>query len=122
MLLDLPLLELPHRLKKKTVSPADLLQECFSAIDIHQPILNALITQADRASLLKSAAALTIDHPLSGLPYIIKDGYLTAGLRTTAASNVLKNYIPQYSATLVNRLNLAGALIVGKSNMDAWGH
>jgi len=122
MLLDQSLLQLHAQLKKKTVSPADLLAECFASIDAHQPKLNALITQADRKSLLKTAASVPITQTLSGIPYVIKDGYLTAGLRTTAASNVLKDYIPQYSATLVKKLSQASALIVAKTNMDAWGH
>lgn len=60
--------------------------------------------------------------PLSGKTFVLKDSYVTEGIKTTAASKVLENYIPQYSATVYKRLIDAGATLVGKMNMDAWGH
>ena len=53
---------------------------------------------------------------------IYKDLFLTKGIRTTASSNVLREYIPQYSATVVNKLEAAGSITLGKSNNDAWAH
>jgi aspartyl-tRNA(Asn)/glutamyl-tRNA(Gln) amidotransferase subunit A len=114
--------ELHYQLKSKLLSPVELLKSCFTAIDKSDPTLNAFITQIDRDQLLKQAAGLTIDHPLSGIPYVLKDAYLTSGIRTTAASNMLKNYIPQYDATLYKKLSATGALLLGKTNQDAWGH
>lgn len=62
------------------------------------------------------------EYPLFGVVISLKDIYLTKGIRTTASSNVLKDYIPPYSATIVERLEKAGAIIIGKTNHDAWAH
>lgn len=59
---------------------------------------------------------------LAGVPFIAKDNYLTSGIETTAASNILKGYIPPYSATVIERLEAEGAILVGKANLDAFAH
>ena len=122
MLIDEPILSLHPKLKTRQISSADLVQECFQQIDKLNPELNVFITQSDRKALKKQAESVSIIHPLSGIPYVLKDVYLTANLRTTAGSNVLQNYVPQYDATLVKKLSSAGALLLGKTNQDAWGH
>jgi aspartyl-tRNA(Asn)/glutamyl-tRNA(Gln) amidotransferase subunit A len=63
-----------------------------------------------------------IDLPMLGIPFSIKDNFLTEGIHTTASSKVLENFIPPYSATVVERLMSAGIVILGKTNMDAWAH
>lgn len=60
--------------------------------------------------------------PLSGIPLGIKDLFSTKGIKTTAGSKVLENYIPVYDATVVSRLKEANAVVLGKTNQDAWGH
>jgi aspartyl-tRNA(Asn)/glutamyl-tRNA(Gln) amidotransferase subunit A len=62
------------------------------------------------------------DQPLFGVTVGYKDLYLTKGVKTTAASKVLENYIPQYSASVVERLEAAGTVMLGKNNCDAWAH
>lgn len=122
MLLENSITQLHSQLKTRQISPEDLLNECFSNIDKHDSNLNVFITQADRQKLLKKAQNIKIENMLSGIPYVLKDAYNTKNLRTTAGSNVLENYIAPYSATLVNKLEDSGALLLGKTNQDAWGH
>ena len=70
----------------------------------------------DRARQLDAAA--TITGPLHGVPIAIKDNMCTAGVPTTASSKILRGFIPPYNATVVERLESAGAVIVGKTNLD----
>ena len=122
MLTNDSILSLHSKLKAKQISPAELLEDCFTAIDKSNPTINAFITQSDRVSLKHQAQSISITHPLSGIPYVLKDAFVTKGLRTTAASNVLRDYVPQYTATLVDKLSESGSLLLGKTNQDAWGH
>ena len=81
-----------------------------------QPRLNALIT-LDQAGALK-AAACAPSGVLEDLVIAHKDLFCTAGLRTTAGSKMLAEFVPPYSATVVERLHAAGAISIGKANMD----
>lgn len=58
------------------------------------------------------------DYPLAGVPVAVKDNICTRNLRTTCGSRILRNYLPPYNATAVERLELAGAIIIGKANCD----
>ncbi|NLG06292.1 MAG: Asp-tRNA(Asn)/Glu-tRNA(Gln) amidotransferase subunit GatA [Candidatus Pacebacteria bacterium] len=62
------------------------------------------------------------DRQLKGLPIAVKDNFCSKKLATTAASKVLENFIPQYESTVTERLQKAGGVIIGKSNLDAWAH
>ena len=88
-----------------------------------QPRLNAYITFNDQAENAAEKADRLIAKggdipPLCGIPIAVKDNISTKGLRTTCASKMLENYIPPYSATAVELLEAAGAVIIGKTNMD----
>lgn len=63
-----------------------------------------------------------LTKPLQGIPFAIKDNFLTVGLTTTASSNIIKNYNPQYESTVTKKLLEAGAIFLGKTNMDAFAH
>ena len=90
--------------------------------------LNAFITFSEGFAFEKAAKVdkLIEDNqpigPLAGIPIGLKDLYSTKGIRTTAGSKVLEDYVPSYDATVVTKLKDAGSVIIGKTNQDAWGH
>ena len=61
-------------------------------------------------------------NPLAGIPLALKDLYSTVGIKTTAGSKVLENYVPVYDATVVTLLKDANTVLIGKTNLDAWAH
>lgn len=127
MLLDASISELARGLRKRDFSSADLIKECYENIEKINPVVNALITVTDKDKALKNAREKDQQlnkstSPLHGIPFVLKDAYVTKGIKTTAASKVLETYTPQYSATVYQKLLDAGAILVGKANMDAWGH
>jgi aspartyl-tRNA(Asn)/glutamyl-tRNA(Gln) amidotransferase subunit A len=104
-------------------SAADVCTDALTRIAALNPQLNAFNTViADRAM----ARAEAIDRepqrwrdaPLAGVPIALKDNLCTRGVRTTASSRMLEHYLPPYDATVVTRLEQAGAVIVGKTNCD----
>jgi aspartyl-tRNA(Asn)/glutamyl-tRNA(Gln) amidotransferase subunit A len=84
--------------------------------------LNAWISRCDPQSLQAAADAIDVHAanaaPLAGIPYAHKDLFCTAGVRTTCASRMLEHFVPPYSATVHERIEAAGALLLGKANLD----
>ena len=109
-------------IKSKELDPVDLIKECYANIDKYQDKLNALITVRDKKDVLADLKKCDPNGGLFGIPFVMKDGYVTKGIKTTAASKILNNFIPPYSATVYERLITAGAILIAKTNMDAWGH
>ncbi len=112
-------------LKEKQFSSVELVNVCLE--QIRKRDLNAFITVCEKEALGQAKAADELikdgqDLPLLGVPIAIKDIFCTKGIRTTASSKVLENYVPQYDATVVKKLKDAGAIIIGKTNCDAWAH
>jgi aspartyl-tRNA(Asn)/glutamyl-tRNA(Gln) amidotransferase subunit A len=111
-------------LETKKISARELASEFYRRIDQRNPELNAYLAlspdrayaQADRvdASLARGEAL----PPLAGVPIAIKDVLSTRGVRTTCGSKILETYVPPYDATAVERLENAGAVILGKTNCD----
>lgn len=89
---------------------------------------NALISlTAERAKDRAKAIDEKVKHgeetgALAGVPFVVKDNFLTFGGKTTAASNMLKNFDAPYQATAIEKLEAAGAICIGKANLDAFGH
>ncbi|MCJ7827889.1 aspartyl/glutamyl-tRNA amidotransferase subunit A, partial [Patescibacteria group bacterium] len=119
-----------QELKKGQTSSVQLVNESLAGIKKYDKQLKAFVTVTSESALEAAKAsdeliAKGVDwtqKPLLGVPVAIKDNFCTKGVRTTASANVLKNFIPPYSATVVSRLIEAGAILVGKTNMDAWAH
>lgn len=127
MSLDLrrPLAELAAEVGSGKLTAAALVQASLDAIaaDDHHAVLETNPLALDRARLLD--ADIKVGKPagrLAGVPFIAKDNFLTLGTRTTAASNILKPFKAPYQATVVEKLEAEGAIMVAKSNLDAFAH
>ena len=117
--LDLELKEINKLLKEKKITPTTLVEECFERIEANKD-LNAFIT-LDKENALKRAKELEEKEVSSityGIPIAIKDNIVTKGLRTTAASKMLDNFMPIYDADVIKKINDNDMIIVGKANMD----
>lgn len=108
------------QLKKKEISHAELVADLKTALDKNNQQLNVFLTLNEQQAA--DAAAASTDSPLAGIPIALKDNISTQGLRTTASSTVLDNYIPPFDSTVVRKLKTAGAVVQGKTNLDAWAH
>lgn len=115
--------ELRNLIKNKDVSAVELTTYFLDRIDRIDGNINAFIT-IDRDMALKGAREVDkeisrgIIKPLSGIPVAYKDNICINGMRTTCASKMLSNFVPPYSATVYDKLTEAGAIPIGKTNMD----
>ena len=115
--------QISELLRKGSLSPVELTEECLARIEKLNPMLNAFITvTAESARAQARQAEADIRHgdwrgPLHGVPLALKDLIDTAGVRTTAASSQFKDRIPSEDAEVVRRLKEAGAVLLGKQNL-----
>ena len=86
-----------------------------------QARLNAAVTFVDPKEQLKELEAIGADAAMYGMPVVLKDNVNTKGIRTTASSRILDNYIPVYNAHIVDKLQAAGAVVIAKASMDELG-
>jgi aspartyl-tRNA(Asn)/glutamyl-tRNA(Gln) amidotransferase subunit A len=128
----LTLVEALEGLKTGKFSSIDLTKSCIGAIKKYDKKIKAFVTVTDSLALKqaeeadreieKEGAVVFEAKPLLGIPYVCKDNYSTKDILTTASSNILKNYIPPYESTVTGKLKDAGAVLLGKTNMDAFAH
>lgn len=110
---------LHDKLVNKEVTAQDLTDQTIDKIKANKETLNTFITVNDKASEdAKKIDEEGIKGLLSGIPIAIKDNIVTKGIKTTAASKILYNFMPVYSATVLEKLEAAGAIDVGKTNLD----
>ncbi|MGH2417506.1 MAG: amidase, partial [Candidatus Limnocylindria bacterium] len=115
------------RIRRRELSPVEVTQAYLDRIERWNPVLNAYITvTADQALVAAREAegevmAGRYRGPLHGIPFGVKDQIYTTGVRTTAASPILADFVPDRNATVVDRLDEAGAILIGKQNLDEWG-
>jgi len=122
------ILELSTALRKRQLSPVELTRECLKRIERLNPARNAFILVADELAMEQAQRAEDeIAHgnwrgPLHGIPIGLKDLIDTAGIPTTAASELYKHRIPTQSAEVVERLEAAGAVLIGKQNLHEFAY
>lgn len=104
--------EIRKALDEQTVTSDALFKESVSLAKQYQPTYNAFVTILEEKKEYDSSTIL------SGIPYALKDNISTKGILTTSSSNILKNYVPVYNATVYQKLEDAGAVLMGKTVLD----
>lgn len=124
MNLPLTIKETQEGLLKKKFSAVELVDAYLARINKYNKELNVFLTISEDKAYKKAKEIDNLESKpqLFGVTVAHKDLFLTKGIRTTAASNVLKDYVPTYSATVVERLEKEGTILLGKVNCDAWAH
>lgn len=124
-LMSLTAVELGRKIKAKEVTVTEAAQAAIDAVKAKEDKINSFVTVVDEAAILKRAeevqAAIDagkLTGALAGVPVAIKDNMCTEGLKTTCSSKILYNFMPTYTAEAVKKLEEAGAVIIGKTNMD----
>ncbi len=124
----LTIVEAHDKLKKKEIKCVDLVRACLGQIHDHDEKIHAFLTVCKESALRE---AEEVDRKiergeeigiLCGVPYSVKDVILTEDVKATAGSKMLEDFIAPYDATVIARLRKAGAILIGKTNCDAYGH
>jgi amidase len=116
--------DLATAILSRRISSAEALEAYLAQIAHHNPALNAVVTldeEGARRRAREADEALArgeVWGPLHGVPMTLKDGFSTAGMRTTAGHPPLANYVPEEDSTVAARLKAAGAIIMGKTNVS----
>lgn len=123
-LTSLTAVELGKKIKSKEVTVKEAVEAVFSQIEKVETDVHSYVT-LDKEGALKKAEEIQkridageLTGPLAGVPVAIKDNLCTKGLLTTCSSKILDNFLPTYTAQAVENLEKAGAVIIGKTNMD----
>ncbi len=123
-LFELTITRVNKMLLNRDITVKELLDSVFSQIEKYEPKIEAFITILKEGAYREAEKIQNrIDKgenltPLTGIPISVKDIFCTEGVLTTCASKILYNFVPPYDATVVRRFKEAGAIIIGKTNMD----
>ena len=123
-LMNLTAVELGKKIKNKEITVVEATKAALDAIDAKEEKVNSFVT-VDREGALKRAEEVQkliddgkLDGPLAGVPVAVKDNMCTEGMLTTCSSKILGNFVPTFTSEAVINLEKAGAVILGKTNMD----
>ncbi len=122
------ILETSELLRERKLSPVEVTKNCLAQIERLNPTLNAFITVTAESAMTQARTAEAEimqgnwRGPLHGIPLALKDLIDTAGIRTTAASALFKNRVPEEDAEVVRRLKNAGAVLLGKQNLHEFAY
>lgn len=124
-LMGLTAVELGRKIRRKEVTAEEAALAALDAIEKRERKVHSFVSVLDREAVLERAAKVqrqidegSLMHPLAGVPMAVKDNLCTKGILTTCASGILYNFVPAYTAEAVRRLEEAGAVLIGKTNMD----
>ena len=116
--------ELGKKIQAKEVTVKEAVEACFAQIDKVEKEVNSFVSLQKEAALKRAEEVQkliddgTLSGPLAGVPVAIKDNMCTEGVTTTCSSKILSNFVPTFSAEAVLNLEKAGAVVIGKTNMD----
>ena len=104
----------------RRISAVEVCEAALARVTAHNTTLNAFLSVAAERALEQARAIDRDTHagPLAGVPIAVKDNIMTRGIATTAASKMLRTFVPPYDATVITRLEAAGAIVMGKTNCD----
>ena len=123
-LMKLTAVQLSEKIRAGEVRAAEAVEAALAAIEAQEKRIHAFIT-VDRDGAMKAAERVQkridageLKGPLAGVPIAVKDNICTKGLKTTCASKILYNFVPTYNAEVIENLEKAGMIVIGKTNMD----
>ena len=122
-----PALVIADQVRKGMITATDVLEAHLEQVRSQNPTLNAIVTLAEdmareqAANIDSSIAAGAVPGPLAGVPFTVKDLIATRGVRSTAGSLILRDHVPAWGATAVERLCAADAVLLGKANCPEFG-
>src|SRR3989338_4405286 len=124
---ELTIQEASAGLQKKVFSSVELTHHCFDILKKKNASLNAFMTVCEESAMGEAQAADDLiakgrHARLTGIPFSVKDAICTRGIRSTGSAKILDTYVPPFDATVVQKIRSAGAVLVGKTNCDAFGH
>lgn len=123
-ILDYTAVELSEKIRQGEIKVAEAVEAVFARIDEKEEELHCYVTlekekALERAKTVqKQIDSRVLTSPLAGVPFAIKDNLCTKGTLTTCSSKILENFVPAFSAEAVKRLEDAGVVVIGKTNMD----